>query len=317
MRPAELCRGPNAPTWLYFNVGGTDMKQINQYQFYQLGVNLHPLGAMESGISLRKVAWDLLNAKMWLSYLLSESSPVQLVVSKESADELLTSLRQILPDVAGGSYTLPPIADNRTLNWQEAYSLKNGLEQFETVFAAELPTCVTYSVSKKGIYDTTDLTDRAHMAIDEDARKVLMSVSKEAILDFKQAGRCLAFELPTAAGFHTMRAVEAVLRIYWSLVLKPQLGTKPPEMAQCIDQLRKAGEEPKVMDVLDHARELHRNTIMHPEAFLSTKDALRLFDISKSALAAMADRINELQHPVPVPKPLNSLAVGTLAAAKS
>ena len=70
---------------------------------------------------------------------------------------------------------------------------------------------------------------------------------------------------------------------------------KASMMAKCIEQLRKKKEDPKLMDILDHIRDLHRNTTMHPEAFLDMKDALRLFDIAKSAISAMGDRINTLK----------------------
>ena len=171
--------------------------------------------------------------------------------------------------------------------------IRHSLDSFETVFAAELPTCDTYSVSKKGIYSTADLIERPEMAIYEEVRK---SLPDAVIGDFKQAGKCLAFELPTGAGFHTMRSTEAVLRIYWKLVLQPKSRIKPPEMAKCINELRKRGEDEKLLDVLDHIRDLHRNTLMHPEAFLTMKEALRLFDIAKSAITAMGDRIITLRN---------------------
>src|SRR5206468_496698 len=122
------------------------------------------------------------------------------------------------------------------------------------------------------------------------------ALGDDAKKDFREAGKCLAFELPTAAGYHTMRATEAVLREYWLLVRKPISGTRPPDMAPCINELRADGENPKLMDILDHIRDLHRNTLMHPEAFLTMKEALRLFDIAKSAISAMGDRIGELRE---------------------
>lgn len=57
-------------------------------------------------------------------------------------------------------------------------------------------------------------------------------------------------------------------------------------------KLRAAGEDPKLIDILDHIRDLHRNTLMHPEAFLKMTEALRLFDIAKSEISAMGDKIN-------------------------
>jgi hypothetical protein len=196
------------------------------------------------------------------------------------------------------------IDPERKLTWFEAYKIKTSLSEFETVFAAELPTFDTYIVSKKGIYSTADLVERADMAFDEGARTHL---SAEVLSDFRQAGRCLAFELATGAGFHTMRAVEAVVRSYWRLVLEPE-RIKPPEMAVCINELRAAKESERLMDILDHIRDLHRNTIMHPEVFLEMKDALRLFDVAKSAISAMADRIGELEEQAAIEEAIREAA---------
>ena len=48
--------------------------------------------------------------------------------------------------------------------------------------------------------------------------KTLERPSRMARDDWKQAGRCLAFEVATACGIHAMRAVEATLRDWHKLV---------------------------------------------------------------------------------------------------
>jgi len=269
-------------------VEGTDMKRLNVYQFYRLGMHLHPLSSVAEGVSLQEWAWRLYTAKAWLQFLLNDQL-VHLVVSTGPAWNLVNAIDAVLP---GDVSTFTAIAPERKLTFNEAYNIKTELESFETVFANELPTIDTYMVSQKGIYSTADLVERAEYALDEACRTV---IPQNAVTDFNQSGRSLAFELPTGAGFHSMRAAEAVLREYWSLVAKPDAGTKPPEMAVCINELRAAGEEAKLMDILDHVRDLHRNALMHPEVFLTTPEALRLFDISKSAISAMSDRITALK----------------------
>jgi hypothetical protein len=268
----------------------SQMKRINQDYFYKLGLTVHPLLLIEQDANLQAIMWDLNNARMWLKWIL-QNDLFTLIVSRTAAQSIVTAIDSVLPAEV---VEFASIAPDRKLTWMEAYLIRKGVEEFETVFSHELPTLDTYIVSKKGIYSTVDLIERAEMAIDESARK---GVSSAALSDFQQAGRCLAIELPTGAGFHTMRAVEAVLRAYWTLATKPADGSRPPEMAQCINELRAAGEDAKLMDVLDHIRDLHRNTIMHPEAFLNMKEALRLFDIAKSALSAMGDRVVALRAP--------------------
>jgi hypothetical protein len=265
------------------------VKRVNQYTFYQLGMILHPLITVEEGASLPQSVWELNKARAWIEFILGNTS-YGLVVCRGAAQQIVDAINAVVPT---NTTDFSTIDAERKLTWWEAYRIRNSASEFETVFAAELPTLDTYIVSKKGIYSTADLVERGDMAIDESARAHL---SEEVLSDFRQAGRCLAFELATGAGFHTMRAVEAVLRTYWRLVLNPPVGAKAPEMAVCINELRAANESPKLMDILDHIRDLHRNTIMHPEVFLDMKDALRLFDVAKSAISAMADRVGELKE---------------------
>ncbi|MBI2187166.1 MAG: hypothetical protein HYU37_08605 [Acidobacteria bacterium] len=103
--------------------------------------------------------------------------------------------------------------------------------------------------------------------------------------------RCLAFEVPTAAAFHVMRATEGVLRKYHALTKGLPAGTKSPEWAQCINEIKAAGGNPKVTGILGHIRDLHRNPTMHPQECLSIQEALSLFDVAKSAIVAMAAEI--------------------------
>jgi hypothetical protein len=249
---------------------------------------VHPLSEIEEDALLVQHIWQLHNARAWVNFVLNNEL-FNFVVCRDSADELVTAISTIVPQKTSD---FSSIGADRKLDTFEAYRIRSNAVEFETVLAAEMPTFDTYVVSKKGIYAMSDLIERAERAIDDSVRS---AISEDSIQDFKQAGKCLAFELPTAAGFHTMRSVEAVLRKYWTLVKKPPEGTKPPEMAVCINELRAAGEDAKLMDILDHIRDLHRNTLMHPEAFLTITEALRLFDISKSAISAMGDKINLLQ----------------------
>jgi len=274
--------------WLFLEVKGGEMKRVNQYVFYQMGSKLHPLSEIREDSKLIDIVWDLYHAREWLRRILNDTL-ITVVVSRNAAQSLLSVIDEVIPQNISYFST---IGNEKILDWYQWYRINSGIKEFETVFAAELPTFDAYLVSKKGIYTTADLVERAEMAIDISVRNV---IPQNAMNDFNQAGRCLAFGLSTAAGFHTMRAVEVVLRCYWMLIVKPSDVKKQPAMAQCISQLRENGEDLKLMDILDHIRDLHRNTVMHPEVFLEMKDALRQFDIAKSAISAMGERIDTLK----------------------
>jgi hypothetical protein len=51
----------------------------------------------------------------------------------------------------------------------------------------------------------------------------------------------------------------------------------------------------KVVQVLDQIRDLHRNPLMHPQDFLTMKEAISLFDIAKSAIGSVAEEIAKLE----------------------
>jgi len=155
----------------------------------------------------------------------------------------------------------------------------------------ELQRHQTYLVSQIGGYSMALLASKAEVNILEDA---LAIIDEQAKKDFREAGRCLAFELPTAAGFHAMRATESVLRQFYAQLTGKSAARK--EWATCINELVKAGADKKVMAILDQLRDLHRNPLMHPQDFLSMKQAIGLFDIAKSAIGSLAEEIITLQR---------------------
>jgi hypothetical protein len=281
----------------FISAGGFMIK-LNTYSIYDLAVRVHPLTTFThtEGMTLADIFWQLIEARNSLQWFSSGSSFFSPSL-KRAAGALLRSIHDMgipakLPWEGEGGEALD--LKQKLEPWNIS-ALGQSAKDFETVLANELPGLDIYHVSSIGIYSTPALIENAELAILEGLSEKCRGVVTESTKrDFNQAGRCLAFELATAAGFHTMRSVEAVLRDYWILVKKPASGTKPPEMAQCINELRSSGEDPKLMDILDHIRDLHRNTLMHPEAFLQMTEALRLFDISKSAISAMAERMHAI-----------------------
>lgn len=279
------------------------MKQFNAYDFYNLAATLHPLANLQYGAKLKDVFYDLYVVKLWLAPL-KRGEPVPLTVSWPALEKLVMSIEAIVPADRDQIKTLDMESEVES---GILYRIKSATSEFETILSAELLSMNTYYVSQQGIYNTSDLVSRAELALGAS----LDIISEAAKKDFSQAGRCLAFELSTAAAFHSTRAVEAVLRQYHRLAKSIPDTERSPDMSNCIDQLRAAGENPKVMDVLDHIRDLHRNTYAHPEAFATMDEALGLFDISKSAINAMAKRMTELSPSLSLPFPEPAGVPGT------
>lgn len=261
------------------------MKQINTYGLYQLASQLAPLRTYPSDPKeLTKYhAHTLWLATYWIDQFFTVNRVLPLEISADAARELSAALEALATRVWSDE-TRGEIAA-----WDLQYIITK-LTELETVMSLELQRHQTYLVSQIGGYSMPLLTTKAEVNILEDALAVIDEHAKK---DFREAGRCLAFEVPTAAGYHAMRATENVLRQYYALVMgKP---TDRIDWATCTQELKKAGANKKVVQVLDQIRDLHRNPLMHPEEFLSMKDAISLFDIAKSAIGSLAEEIARLQ----------------------
>jgi hypothetical protein len=271
----------NDATCFSIKCRGLSMLRVNQYAFYRLACVLHPLSEIKESVKLKDFHYPLLSSKSWLAFLL-QNSLVPIVVSRQACVELKNAINSVLTPQEGEN----DIDLERELTWIEVYGITNSLSTFETVFSAELQTLDTYFVMQKLAYSTHDLIENGEKVFPAD---ILLKLPSDIIEDVRQAGRCIAFELHTAAGYHIMRAAEKTLRIYYSLIMG-----KPTEMnwGPCVTELENSNKaNSKVLGVFDQIRDIHRNPIMHPDIFLEQNESLTLFDIAKSAITVMMGEI--------------------------
>ena len=121
--------------------------------------------------------------------------------SKPHGLELLSILEQQL---SGES------KEKQTFNASDLWSVKSKYEEYRVALLSELESLDTFFVTQKGGFDTVTLLERGEALFSEDLRIKV----PEAIFDAKEAAKCLAFEVSTAAGFHLFRVTECVLRRY-------------------------------------------------------------------------------------------------------
>lgn len=171
---------------------------------------------------------------------------------------------------------------------------------FETVLCEELAMVSAYSVSKKGAYSTPDLIDTAENVFPV---SVLETLNGEIIREVREAGKCLAFDIPTASGFHMLRATEGVLHEYYLVVCKPKKKDKLDNWGAYIAALYKLTQSEsrigdktknhikKVLALLQQIKNADRNQIMHLEVVLDNDQAFVLFEITKGAIVAMAEKL--------------------------
>jgi hypothetical protein len=185
------------------------------------------------------------------------------------------------------------------LLFTESYNIRSAATKFEDVFRAELAVIDTYFVTKKGGYDTLKLVTEGSILFP----KSLSAKVPEAVADTNEAGKCIAFELGTAAGFHILRAAESVLRRYWGVVAKGNPRPRNHNIGAYLHAFEKFGVgHPKILAALKQIKDLHRNTLMHPEDVLTVDEAISLLGIVRSAIEAMLSHLPDVAAPaLPAP----------------
>lgn len=207
-------------------------------------------------------------------------------------------------DAEGKSTLRFPDEKDAPINGWELNWIRSAVGEFETVFAEEMRETATYFVPRRGIYHTPALVDAADQTFPANLQ---MHIPEKAKDDWRAAGRCLAFNLLSASGFHVARAVEACLEVYYQL-----FSGKPGETLNgwkdyiiALEKLAAKKPTPcpskKTLAELDQMREDYRNPIVHPRVVLTESDARMLFANGESLIIAMAQEIAEAAKGVQQP----------------
>jgi len=244
---------------------------------YQLASSLDPIEALpDQQTKYGEIWFKLYFAEQTVSSLISTSVYAPYLRSSQAmAQEFLQVLR---------NQTAQTFNADRLVEQYEFWLIKNTYNRYKIALMAELGVLASYFVTQKGGFDTATLLAFGEQLFPAD----LGAKVPEAIFDTKEAGKCLAFELPTAAGFHIFRVAESVLRKYYAHVTGGAAPPKVRSLGVYVHALRtaKKGDE-KILSVLKQMTDLHRNPLIHPETVLTMDEALAIFGIARSAITAM------------------------------
>ena len=272
------------------------MIRVNLFKFYELGAALAGLSDVAEGTPVGKVFMKLWTARSNLSDVL-DSKIVPLGTSRAAGLKLLAAIDAVLtpyiqsvlaaPPITAG--TPPPQPQQQIVQFAEYNEIDTAKKTFETVLAAEMPGFATFSVQKKALFDTVELVERAEAIF---SGEILKRMPAEAKKDICEAGRCLAFELYTATGFHIFRAMEAVIIGYYkSLPKAPPLKDSDRNWGRYIEGLRAGGADSKITDYLTYFKNAHRNPVTHPETVLGKDEAIAIFHALPNAIVPMINAL--------------------------
>lgn len=207
--------------------------------------------------------------------------------------------------------TLYPIGVSGALLNEGHISLLNDyLNEFETALKLDLDTLPIYVLEDKRGYSARQFIagTGARAVLSKEHQNLLPSLSLE---DIDHAGKCLVHEQYTAAGFHTMRAIEEVARRYYKTITGEApiddkdrpfgLGVLVNALEGKITNLSRSGKNTErlsgdILPVLKRIVKTYRNPIMHPEMTLKEDDAIDVFDNAKAAIASILRDVDEGAH---------------------
>ncbi len=277
--------------WAVSSIRGLSMEKISLPFFYQLGTQLNPLTKMNGTDPSKRmdILFNSLSTRESIYYLLKSFS--SLTVCKLSAEKLVGAINEVFKwfdTVQSDKVNFPdPLLD------MKFSAVIDAAIKFEVVLSEELQTLGAYHVTQKGIYSTPDLISNAEKTLPP---SVLVKINDKIKAEIQESGKCLAFDTPTASGFHIIRATEGVLHQFYLTICKPSPEPSSLEnWGAYISELKKAGQTDvnEVIALLQQIKDQHRNLIMHPELVLTFDEAYALFEISKSAIIAMASKLPE------------------------
>lgn len=143
-------------------------------------------------------------------------------------------------------------------------------------------------VTEKGNLSVRRLVEGASQGYPQ---STLEMIDKFVTGEINQASKCLAFELPTACGFHILRAVETCIKAY----LHAATGALPPmtnrNWGEYIQRLQQAGAHADVIDVL-RVLKTKRNPLMHPTDNLDVDMAISLLCLCQAGIEAVISDVH-------------------------
>jgi hypothetical protein len=292
MRPAGSALSPCG--WFTFPLDD-DMEQINCYGFFAAGLHLQNC-FISAFTPLRNWIQAPILAKQILDGILRGDGTYRFDESKEAAEALIPVLDQIIAAHAANP--------DGQLDQEQVNKFNGALYVFTQALQLELGRAPIFYVTPKGVYDTRRLINNAD-AIFAGYEDRLPS---ETLRDAREAGRCFAFSLHTAAGFHIARATEAVIKRYMAAHGCPDPKESQRNWGAYTRALTEKNANKTIVHHIDQIRELHRNPITHPEVTLTQSEANSLYSMCQSLIQAM---VADMEQKKAVPDPALATLVAT------
>lgn len=196
------------------------MQYKSLYSFYWFGTCLRYLQDANTAYKVHGDSFVLYNINRFFKNLEDFGLPVTSRLAHAKLDELIDELEKTDKEAR--------------LTNEQANKLNSAIALLRDTLEAEIKDVGAYTPTPKRL-DLDKLLNNVASLL---APGVFAELPDIARYDFIEAGKCIAFELPTSAAFHIMRAIEDCLRHYYThMVLSGRI--KSENWAPIIKDLRK------------------------------------------------------------------------------
>ena len=246
------------------------------YSFFYFGTCIRFLQDANDTYHIHGEGWVLENIGVCLARLDS----LGLHVTKNASGEL-DSFKDELAEITDQDAKLSD-AQSEELN-EIIIDLRNTLE-------AELRGREAFVVTPKRFETSKLLYDIGSLM----TPSVFSSLPDSTKYDLMEAGKCIAFERPTAAAFHLLRGTEAELRLFYcTLILRSQVSPLLwGEMTKDLRNRQKTKKYTTLYNNLDNIRLSYRNPTQHPDAIYDIHEVQDLCPLCFESISRMAKILN-------------------------
>jgi len=232
---------------------------------------------------------------LWWLGELREDFPLELYAARPQIGQLWRGTQEIL--------NAPPDQQHELVA-QRRGPLSASMRELITTLAADLGKEPVFLILQKRAYSTRTLIMDGPKVLGKETREALTT---DEAYDIREATRCIAFEVPTAAAFHLFRAMEGVLKRYYALVMKDAIPKKPARTWDAYITNMNCYGDPKpseqVTFLLNQVRWLYRNPISHPDEKASQEKAEALLGLADLVLTTLVVEIRSLSASTPADGP--------------
>jgi hypothetical protein len=257
------------------------MRPIHLGALISLGQSARFLFDVRRGWHIHGSQWIVGN----IERLLSNLESLKFKVTLQAAGDLRRILADLkrYPDAARASN-----ADQKRLH--------GTMQNLRLTLRAEARTLQAYLLTDKRL-DVQRLVEKPESFLGKGTFSKLPEIAQ---LDIREAGKCIAFELPTAGAFHLLRATEDALRAYYKLYFKRGAMDRVAwgALTQNLqNKKRKPRPDQMLLAHLAHIRKNFRNPTDHPEKIYDMDGVQDLFSL-------VADVLNRIARELPETKAL-------------